>query len=460
MTKRARTILFFICALLFLIIAPTIVLYSMGYRFDFDSKKIVATGAFYLKVWPKKAEIYLGSKQKKKTDFFFGSAYIDNLLPKKYEIEVRKKGFHLWRKTLEIEEGRVTELKNIYLIPKDLSFVNAVNNIDNFWLAPDGKSVILKEINENGWNLKIFKLEDNLKIHLLAEKDFEAKEQIELSNLEFSPDSSKILIEIKKEAEKENFIMKIEEVPSDLIPLDSLGKDIKKISFHPREDDKILFYDKNSLFETSFSTKTVREILKDLITYETSEQGIYFLSEDGHLFWFNFNEERKEKLNSESFDIKKETNYQINVIAENVFLLEGDTLYIFDKESERFEKIFYKIKSFEISPDNKKIFLASTHEIWVLFLEEIQDQPPKEKGEKLFLNRFSEEINKVFWYNSHYLIFNAGNAVKVTEIDNRDKINIVDLVDFPEPKISLNRVDKKLYVLSEANLFVSELLLP
>ena len=133
MTKRARTILFFICALLFLIIAPTIVLYSMGYRFDFDSKKIVATGAFYLKVWPKKAEIYLGSKQKKKTDFFFGSAYIDNLLPKKYEIEVRKKGFHLWRKTLEIEEGRVTELKNIYLIPKDLSFVNAVNNIDNFW---------------------------------------------------------------------------------------------------------------------------------------------------------------------------------------------------------------------------------------------------------------------------------------------------------------------------------------
>jgi len=36
----------------------------------------------------------------------------------------------------------------------------------------------------------------------------------------------------------------------------------------------------------------------------------------------------------------------------------------------------------------------------------------------------------------------------------------VDLAEFKEPKIFFNRVDKKLYVLTENNLFVSRKLLP
>jgi len=83
MTKKTRTILFLICLFLFLLIAPSAIFYSQGYRFDFDSKKITQTGGLFLKVFPKSAEIYLDGKLKKKTDFFFGSILIENLLPKK-----------------------------------------------------------------------------------------------------------------------------------------------------------------------------------------------------------------------------------------------------------------------------------------------------------------------------------------------------------------------------------------
>jgi hypothetical protein len=44
------------------------------------------------------------------------------------------------------------------------------------------------------------------------------------------------------------------------------------------------------------------------------------------------------------------------------------------------------------------------------------------------------------------------------EIDERDKINIYDLAEFKEPKIFFN--DKKLYLLSEENLYASEPLTP
>ena len=128
MTKRTRTILFITCIFLFILVAPSVVLYSQGYRFNFNppagGKIIVQTGAFYFKVLPTSAEIYLDGKLKKKTDFFFGTAFIKNLLPKKYTIEVKKDGYLPWSKTIELKEREVQEFKNIALIPTNLRLFN------------------------------------------------------------------------------------------------------------------------------------------------------------------------------------------------------------------------------------------------------------------------------------------------------------------------------------------------
>ncbi|HEY0090170.1 MAG TPA: hypothetical protein VGB37_15085, partial [Candidatus Lokiarchaeia archaeon] len=112
-------------------------------------------------------------------------------------------------------------------------------------------------------------------------------------------------------------------------------------------------------------------------------------------------------------------------------------------------------------------------EIWILFLKDKLDQPTKKTGEKIFLTRVSEKINDVFWLNSDYLIFDSGNKLKIAEIDDRDRINIYDLSEFKEPpqgaasavptgqaKIFFNKSDKKLYVLTQDNLYVSEKLIP
>src|SRR5512136_336523 len=117
MTKKSRTILFSICVFLFLVIASISVLYSQGYRFDFADKKLTQTGGFYIKTNPKQAYIYLNGESEKKTDFLFGSALIENLIPKKYKIEAKKEGYQSWEKTLEIKEKEVTEAKYVMLLP-------------------------------------------------------------------------------------------------------------------------------------------------------------------------------------------------------------------------------------------------------------------------------------------------------------------------------------------------------
>jgi hypothetical protein len=78
----------------------------------------------------------------------------------------------------------------------------------------------------------------------------------------------------------------------------------------------------------------------------------------------------------------------------------------------------------------------------------------------MFVTRLSERIDGLYWLTDHYLIFYAQNKIKVVEIDDRDKINIFDL---ESPNISdffWNRVNKKILILTEKDLHLSEKITP
>jgi WD40 repeat protein len=423
MTKRTRTILFIISLILFFLVAPAVVFYSQGYRIDFQTKKITQTGGLFLKVWPKQVKIYLNGKLKKKTDFFFGSTLIENLLPKKYRVRVEKEGYFGWEKEVEIKEKGVEEFKDIFLIPKNPSFKILGKGVNDFYFSPDGKRVILKEIEENRWALKLYDLERNVKSHLISEGEI-SKTGAELLNLEFSPDSKMVLLKIGIKEKIKYYNLEIEKIPPVLTEIEQPLPTLDTIP------------------------------LPNIVTYQIFNKEIYYLDKFGHLF------KNRERLTEKPFPIKPETKYELSIFKDRIFLQEDKILYLFNPSLKSFEKFFEGINSLKISPDFKKIVYFSDFEIWILFLQEKSDQPQKKAGEQLFLTRFSEKINQLFWYTSHYLIFNLGNKIKITEIDDRDRINIVDLAEFKDPKIFFNKEDKRLYVLSEGNFYSSEILLP
>jgi len=481
MTRKTRTILFFICLFLFLLSALAVVFYSQGYRFDFEKKKVTQTGAFYFKVLPRSAQIYFDGKLKKETDFIFGSALIKNLLPKTYNIQIKKEGYLTWEKTLEIKEKQVTEAKSIVLIPESLGFTVLSKEVKDFFFSPDEKKIILEEIRENGWQIKLYDLKNNVKSYLIGEKDIAKGEEskVDFLSLKFSPDSKRILLKVSLKEEQKYFILDLEKTPLDLISLNFLGTDIQDISFNSQVPQKIFFTklseEKNKenkipqtdLFEADWEAKEISQtILSNLITYEISEGNIFFISDEGFLFRTDFSGKRQEQLSFSSFPIKKEVNYQLLVNFPKILLKEDDSLYFFDQALENFKKLSAPANSFSFSPDLKKIVYFNNYEIWILFLEEKFGQPQKKAGEEIFLTRFSEKIGKVFWLTSHYLVFNTGNKIKIAEIDDRDRINIVDLfsikgqVKFENSKIFWNKNEKKLYILSEENLFVSKKLIP
>ncbi len=487
MTKSTRTILFIFLAILFFLLAPLIVLYSLGWRMDWKNKKITQPGIFYFKIWPKNSIIYLNGKLEKKTDFFFGSALLENLMPGKYEVEIKKDGFYPWKKILEIKKREVTEAKNIILAPEGTNFNNLSKNIENFYFSPDEKKIVFQEItnNQNGnnsedWALKLFELEKNIKSHLIDKKDI-SKENVKLIDLKFSPDSKRIILETEVKESIRYYILPTEQGTEQSIkvsPLDFLEQDIEKVFFSPKNSQKLLVMTGSIDGETSFlkeadliDKKISSPLLENIVTFSIFNNNIYYLDSAGFLFNDDLSFNKKEKLNLTPLPVKKETGYKITVYNSYIFLQKNEILYIFDENKKSFQKIFEPVKNFQISPETDKFVFFNDYEIWVFFLEKGNDQPQKEAGDRIFITRFSEKIGDIFWLTNHYLIFNLGNKIKIAEIDDRDKINIFDLspsqsngdvssYEFVEPKIFWNETYKKIFLLSEKNFYVSEKLGP
>lgn len=386
MTKKTRAILFLTCLFLFLLIAPSAIFYSQGYRIDFKTKKIVQTGGIFLKVEPKQATVFVDEKLKKKTDFLFGTVIIKNLLPGWHKIRVEKNGFHSWEKNLEIKEKEVTEAKNIVLIPKNPQFAVLTQGIKNFWFSPDGGKIIFLRNNEQGWELFFYEINKGIENYLIKEKDISKflfpnfsnqeikKEKVEIIDLKFSSDQKEIILETKIKGGLKKIILDLSRVP---------------------------------LILTKATTT------EDFLVSQKINGESYYLDNSGKLF------KEQQKLTEMSF------------------------------------------KTLKISPNFQKLALIQDYEIWLLFIEPQSSQPQRKANEQIYLTRFSKKIGEVFWYNSDYLLFNVGGEIKITEIDNRDRLNVADLIGFKESetekfKIFFDQNNKKLYILNKENFLVSE----
>lgn len=480
MTKRTRSILFIVIAICFFIAAPLTIFYSLGWRIDWKAKRLIKVGLFYFQVLPRNVEIYLNGKLEKKTNFFFNAASIENLLPERYDIEIKKEGFHSWKKSLEIKEKQVTEAKNILLVPQNPNFKTLATGIKDFYFSPDGKKIVFKEEvaseseNQNiaasqrtgeSWSLQLFELKNNVKSRLIGEKDISRGEgKNELVNLKFSPDSKRLLLEIAVGEQLKYYVLETEENPPVLVNLDFLNTSLNfnEIYFNPRNPDKLIFLDEDKLKEADLVKKEATlSAIKEAITFSVINNDVYYLNNSGFVLKTDLSFSSPEKLNTLPFSVKNETEYKIGGSNSHIILKEENALYIFDKNKKVFEKLSDSVKNFAFSPDSKKLAYSNDYETWVLFLDRNQEQPQREKGDKVFLTRFSEKIDDVFWWTNYYLILNEKDKIKIVEIDDRDKTNIAELASFPSlSKIFWNKDEKKVYVLDKNILYVSDRLIP
>jgi len=451
MRKKIRLIILAVSIILFFILAPYIVLYSMGYRVDFINMKILATGGIYVRSYPQANQIIIDSKIEGKPGMFLNAFFVQDLLPKSHTVLVKKTGYFDYQKNILVTENQVTKIEDILLIKQDIIFNSLGEKIDYFSISPDNKNVLITAPATKSIGFEYFALSNPS-----TKKDYSLMIQdAKILDVEWSEDSSMALIKVQKLSTISYYIFNVSKTIQQSLPLAYLDKNSQQISFNPKDLTQLFYIENNTLY--SLKNDKVTTIIKNIITYKIFNGEILWLSSDGFLFQSDISGKLIQKIISEKMAQNK--NYKILIISGKTFIKENNNLYILNEETKTFDNFDSPISNYEIllSPDSKNLIFSNSSEIYLYSFE-------VKKYEKIFSG---SNITDCQWLNNDYIIFTAGGKIEISEIDYRGNINIIFLPDslsLAENKsiknnpsqMFFNQQDGKIYILTENQLIYSE----
>ncbi len=447
MTRKLRGNLLLLLGTIFFISAPALILYSQGYRFDWDTKWFSQVGAFYFNITPARAEVFVNGKPIGKTAYALGATLSKNFSPNLYSIQITKDGYHPWEKLLEILPKQVTEAKHIILFPLKPTFVTLQDNVQEFWFAPNAIEALVQKSNlpgsgRNTWTLELWNTQQNTTYPLYESQQL----QDEIHGIQWDPNSASFLLDISSREQIHSFVQHIDR---NLLARQSSRSESLKVAAELRK------------------THIPNPLIQDAIAFLEMGSSSLWIDRKG-ILWRQADRAADVFALSESpFPLRTETSYIIRAAGNEFFLQENQKLYILNRQTKQFEEFFTPFHEMVLSPDGKKLALSSGNEIWIYFFEEIREQPFRSKGGKVFLTRFSENIAELAWLDSHYLLFTRGGTIVTSEIDNRDRLNMVELAAFSHPtpaqlgpNIFWQDTTKTLFVHTGGKILSSEKLLP
>lgn len=434
----------------FLVAVPFILAYSIGYRIDFERGKIVSTGGIYVRTNPSsEVTLNIDGTIQKKTGILSNDIFVQNLLPKVHNIVIQKDGYHDYQKNLEIRENEVTKLEHIILFKKDTLFEKIENSVSYFSVAPNNTTLLLAKNVSGIISFEIVNTESRQ-----IERIFPSPIPGKVFWVQWSEDSKHALVKI----ENSYFLADVSLVEIQMKKV-SLPSNATKVTLHPQGDE--VFYLRNGKL---YSTQKPLPITEGIITYLVKDNFITWLSSNGFLYRAKTENLEPAKLSEVPFSIKAKSVYEL-VPSSVTLLKENTSLFFFDQKSGKFESVYDDVADVVISPDNQKMLYCNNHEVIFSYL------PYDPKQESVFLNRFSEHVSSCAWIDDHYVIFTVGNKITISEIDERDHVNAIDLpqsavieegreLPIQIPEIWFNQQDKKLYLLTQNYLLATERLIP
>lgn len=361
-----------------MMIAPVLILYSMGYRLDIEKMKIVATGGIYVRTFPAADQIIIDSKIIDRPGLFANSIFEQSLLPKTHTVLIKKSGYFDYTKTLLVEETLTTKLENVLLFKENILFSAVTEKTQNPFISTVASDKYL----------------------------------IKNNNLYFS----------------------------------------------------------NSAQNSSLTAAQKSEVLiKGLVSFSVQNNNIIWVSTDGFLYKTDINSlpikttSNPNKVTNTAIKVKKSGIYKLTLDNNRILLNDNGNLLLLNPKTGDFENFASQIKDANISPDSENLVYFDNNNIYLYsFINE--------KNEKINLYKTKDIISKVLWMNNDYIVFTSGDKIVISEIDYRGNTNTITIsqiltltdgskIKYSQPQIHFDQNQRKLYIQSDKNIFVSETLI-
>ena len=134
------------------------VLFALGYKYDFVQKHFLKTGSFELRL-NIPAEVYINDELSGNTSFLTNSFSKSRLLPRTYRARAEKDGYQSWQKLIKVEAGFLASFPRVVLVPEtfqnELVASSSIGNISvRKFDIPKGLAIIGNKQRLQGIDLK------------------------------------------------------------------------------------------------------------------------------------------------------------------------------------------------------------------------------------------------------------------------------------------------------------------
>lgn len=452
MTRKVRQYIFWCLVVVFSAVAPLVVLYARGYRFDMAKGRFVATGAIFIKSAPSGAAISVNGVRRGVTagpiqDALTKPGLVTNVLPGEYDVRVEKTGYKPWVKKLVVRAREVTEARNLYLFPENntprpLYFTP----VDDALVSADGElAAAAAHAGATSWIALIDTDSRSARTVYTATSSPAARATLAVSATSvmtlhrFSSGIVTLIVESRRGTQSPEIGTLRMRDPFDYaaFSVTSLRGIAGGITF--ADERRALWRSKDhNLWSWEYAAGEAPQLVSASVWGVTVKNGkiITIESSPPLLIARSLTDFTPQQLALEPFEHAADTTLRVEIAQKLHIVLaapqkdaEG-TVWLINEDGSR-SMLHEQAQAISLSPSGKQLLIQTTHELWVYYLDDILVQPARKRGQKTLIARIGTRIKEAWWHpvSSDYVLYVIPEGLFTIELDDRGIVrNNVQLV--------------------------------
>ena len=429
-TRRIIMILFI---LVFFIIAPILIFYASGYRYDIKRNKVFKTSSLMVEAKTiTAANLYINDQSYEAP--FHEKIFIYNLLPGEYQLKLEKEGFHPWQKKITITSSLTTFAKDIILFQKNVPLQIIEGQVTNFYLSPDQQKIVY--LLETDSFLELYFLNLATKERSLL---YRIPQQEKIVTLSWAASSKKILFKV----ENDYLVFDIQNLNQSIELNEIIDFEAANFKWDIQSDNLLYAQSQDSIYKINLLAQTSELFFKPENKKEINPEFFieandifYIQREEVHdvLYKYNLNFQTNKKVlelnqsNNNQF-IKSNNNFLglIDLDQQKLFLIQKiiTDLEIDIKGDQPIQE--FKAKNALWDKSEKQLLIYDDFEISTYNTE---------TSDEFFINRYGQQIKKVSWYPKlQHIVILFEDSLKIIDLslENGNR-NVTGIVEFDQLK--------------------------
>jgi hypothetical protein len=440
MNRTIQKIFAWTLIIAFFIIAPAIVLYSMGYRLSRDNTAnpiLTSTGGVRINTRIP-YEITINNKFESKSPLLKVG-----LAPQELDVVLSLDGYQSWAKKISIQPSLVQLISDVTLFPKDpnLEKLTDLSIARNISRVPDASSILYTSYNPKESGLWLLNLETKIRKRITDSVALGGLDNQDYSDFVWNASGTTLAFKTSINNAFQYFvIINANTTPvifniTNLIPVaDTVANPVKIVSL---DSDRLFFVQAGALYEITQQFITRSEALVgDIKQYAFNNESIYYTSnkdiEKNLIRLYNLDTKKATSISYPNFNISK---IFITPSQSHIIILDEKQkawLKAIGTDTPEFNQITdLEIKDIQFSLDSKKALLKAENSLSILYLDTIEGYKSRVEGDFDTLYTSKNVVTKSeFWEpNSEYIIFIEDNKLKSIESDTRGLVNSYTLLE-------------------------------